>query len=483
LSRKFDLENLVSDGFSQGTFTKTPLKHNNPTTYCEQNMSKHAAPLLALMLLAACFLYVPLPSEAANRTVVVPDDYPTVKDAIGNAKTGDTILIKKGTYDGPAKQTIAINMSISVVGEDADNTIINLHPPLVSQDFFSYSFPVYLNSISIEADNVQLRSLTIRSDRISEGFWGNGGAISLAGDHVEITDNTLYTSISGSGNQTLVRNNRVAAIKLQGSEQIVEQNTVAGEVGEGEYLVSCTGSNNTVAANNVSGGIGGIVVGGSSNYVSGNTVNTSSLVYLDLAVGGDRNIICCNNVSSLAVEGQLNSFFGNRVGDLSIKGNGNVFHSNLLAGVGMGDTINDASNNTFYGNNFVFGEVKAFTIWSGAKGDNFLDNGMMGNFWSDYNGFDWNLDGVGDTPYVVDAKDPLNYYYIAESDIADVVLTDHYPLMAALDISSSVLEPTPTGIAPEPFPTVPILIVVVAGVAVVGASLLLYRKRGRGRTQ
>jgi hypothetical protein len=206
-------------------------------------------------------------------------------------------------------------------------------------------------------------------------------------------------------------------------------------------------------------------------------------VYVDLAVGGDRNIICCNNVSSLAVDGQLNSFFGNRVGDLSIKGNGNVFHSNLLAGVGMGDTINDASNNTFYCNNFVFGEVKAFTIWSGVKGDNFLDNGMMGNFWSDYNGFDWNLDGVGDTPYVVDAKDPLNYHYIAESDIADVVLTDHYPLMAALDISSSILEPTPTGIAPEPFPTVPILIIIAVAIVMAGAGFLLCRKGVRGKTQ
>ena len=31
------------------------------------------------------------------------------------------------------------------------------------------------------------------------------------------------------------------------------------------------------------------------------------------------------------------------------------------------------------------------------------DNGNEGNYWSDYNGTDTNNDGVGDTPYVVDA--------------------------------------------------------------------------------
>ena len=35
---------------------------------------------------------------AEPKTIVVPDDYPTIGWAIGNASEGDTIFVKKGTY-------------------------------------------------------------------------------------------------------------------------------------------------------------------------------------------------------------------------------------------------------------------------------------------------------------------------------------------------------------------------------------------------
>jgi hypothetical protein len=41
---------------------------------------------------------MPLSVEAGSKTLVVPDDHPTIASAIGNATQGDTILVKKGTY-------------------------------------------------------------------------------------------------------------------------------------------------------------------------------------------------------------------------------------------------------------------------------------------------------------------------------------------------------------------------------------------------
>ena len=71
-----------------------------------------------------------------------------------------------------------------------------------------------------------------------------------------------------------------------------------------------------------------------------------------------------------------------------------------------------------------------FTIWEGVEGTAFIDNGVEGNYWNDYNGTDSDSDGIGDTPYTIYAKDSINYFGIADFNIADLVLTDNYPLIA-----------------------------------------------------
>lgn len=55
------------------------------------------------------------------RTIVVPDDYSTIQQAVDVAVNGDTVFVKAGTY---LEEVVIQSKSISLIGEDASNTII-----------------------------------------------------------------------------------------------------------------------------------------------------------------------------------------------------------------------------------------------------------------------------------------------------------------------------------------------------------------------
>ena len=54
-----------------------------------------------------------------------------------------------------------------------------------------------------------------------------------------------------------------------------------------------------------------------------------------------------------------------------------------------------AERNLVYRNVFINNTFHAYD----EETLNFWDNGMIGNYWDDYNGTDLNFDGIGDTPY------------------------------------------------------------------------------------
>lgn len=414
-------------------------------------------------LTASCFI-VPLPVKAGSRTFVVPDDYPTIAAAIGNATDGNTIFVKNGIYEGIQNQTLSINKTISLIGEDPKSTIIKLHPPLVPMSIFTFEYMGYLAAIRIDANWVKLSGFTITSD---------GGDLSAIGNGTQMISNIMNFRVTATGDGTQVINNTLTGIVLNGSNQTIAQNIIFN--GTAEFLISCVGSYNTITSNKVAGSGGGIYTNGSHNIIYENSITGESVINAGVEVNGKGNILCNNNISNFVCigstrvpESSSNIICGNKVtSNLAIVGNNNTFNGNYIQGVVMGNVNQDASNNIFYHNNFDFikneawfsGE-KTFIVWEGVRGSVFLDNGKEGNYYSDYNGSDLNSDGIGDTPYVIITKDPSNYHNIAVFNIADMVLTDHYPLMMPFDISSVTIQlpeweyplPSPSS-SPSPEPT------------------------------
>ena len=184
--------------------------------------SKHAAMAIVSLLLIVSLtigMQTTYVAKAQSRTIVVPDDYSTIQEAVANAVNKDTIFVKKGTYNIPENQTLLLSKSISLIGEDANNTIMRLKPPLVPYTLFTQTFMVHDNPIKINASKVQLSNFTIITD---------GGAILATGDELQAENNLINTSLIFTGNKTAIINNTITSIRLTGSNGTIKQNSING---------------------------------------------------------------------------------------------------------------------------------------------------------------------------------------------------------------------------------------------------------------
>lgn len=100
----------------------------------------------------------------------------------------------------------------------------------------------------------------------------------------------------------------------------------------------------------------------------------------------------------------------------------NTIVRNTVVNSSFNVVLNNASGNLFFHNNFFNSFQNIDMLYPNSTVESW-DNGVEGNYWTDYNGTDINQDGIGDTPYTLHTNDPalLNMSYPNN--------VDHYPLM------------------------------------------------------
>jgi len=234
-----------------------------------------------------------------------------------------------------------------------------------------------------------------------------------------------------------IRNGRDGLIFSASSNNMISGNNIIDFDNCGIQLDDYS-NNNTIQKNNVTNcsfvGLqvdGGVAQHSDNNTISENNItsNNNSGIYI---VGCYNNVVHDNNVGNNTLYGisiyssSNNTVSGNNVRDneigIQLRGssNNNIVYGNIMTRNSYGIYLegllfggDGPSDNFLYHNDFINNTQQVYPIDSGYA--NSWDDGhpLGGNYWSDYNGTDTNHDGIGDTPYIIDANN-----------------TDHYPLMS-----------------------------------------------------
>ncbi|KAA0007572.1 MAG: PKD domain-containing protein [Thermoplasmata archaeon] len=357
--------------------------------------------VLLLFLLSVVLIFVVVAVEA--RDIYVDGSYPystgdgsvdhpyqTIQHAIDVAEDGDTIYVFSGTYN----ESLTIDKKLTLQGLDKGNTTIwrnakHRYTIEISADF------VTLEDFNIKAGSgCRVAAVYVTSDVVTI----QGNTINVTGDtwgvYLDSSDgdtigsNTVvggkgvyvYSSVNDAFTNNEISNATDAALKFQTSDNAIIYGNLLLNNRFGIYAQSCSSfniTNNTIQDNHLDGVD---LYLGSNNIVFRNTVAGNAN---GLDMKSDDGVVWNNTFDDNGI--------GLILAGLGCKVYGNIFEDSTSYGV-YADS--GSSGNLVYENRFLRNNLHAL-----EKGSNQWDNGVVGNYWDNYDDVDRNLDGIGDYPY------------------------------------------------------------------------------------
>lgn len=415
------------------------IKHN-----LEQeatNMKKIVIIMISLLFISTFGLFFIIsPTKAETQTIYVDDSntsgpwngtqehpYQNITSALTYASAGYKIFVYNGTY----YEHLIISKSVALIGQDKNGTIIDGNKTE--------------NVIKITANNVNITEFTIQKSGSASGFSGIYMYISSSNtiSHNIIKDNYngiyLYDSTHNILTNNSITNNYYGILLSASNTNVISENTISSNSKSGIYVSDS--SNATISDNKIlkNDEFGVAFIASSNSRFTRNDISLNNKYGIYL-FNSNNNNFSDNNISSNQEFGIWlskstnnlladNIFSNDKFGIYVTNSTHNTFtknniYTNIQHGIRLDYSINNtisgndisknwirgillyySNNNTIFHNNFINNTGSLTNINSTSS----LDNGIEGNYWSNYNGTDEDQNGIGNSPYVIDANNQDKY--------------------------------------------------------------------------
>jgi len=350
-----------------------------------------------------------------------------IQPAINATGNGGAVYVANGMYN----ETIWIEKSIDLIGENKNTTIINGND----------------NESTISLISSASSETTISGFTVSKGGVDDAGIWIGAANNVEICGNNIISNkkygIEFHGRNITIRNNNISSNSEYGiylfavDSEIYENNFQNNGFG-GIWIYS--GKNNKILNNTINNNGEGVHVSyAENNIISGNSI-CNNYDYFGVSIWFSfDNVISYNNISSNDVDGVFIDGFVDGAGNNTIVGNiisenrqdgvdiayycenNSVCYNHITSNNNYGIQIRgDSHNNIIYSNNFYENNINAYDECSNIWNSTYP---LGGNYWSDYGGQDSNDDGIGDIPYNISGGSNQDLLPLLRYNRDDVIIS------------------------------------------------------------
>ena len=258
-------------------------------------MGKQKTALILLLILVVLPFSVPeiRAVKAEARTIVVPDDYSTIQEAVDAASENDIVFVKSGTYN----ESVSIDVAISLIGEDPptttivgdlrlSGTVVLIRHNNVNVTGFTIQPSAYswtrrgVHLLHVSYCNV-FGNVILKNE---EGIWLYGCSTNnITGNTVSGASFGGYTScgisVDCSPNNwicgNVVRDNKVGVSFISSPDNTLYNNTITNNLHAGLDVAS---DGNNILENTIEHNLEyGIQLSGVNNVLKGNKLNNNSL--------------------------------------------------------------------------------------------------------------------------------------------------------------------------------------------------------------